>query len=131
MGKNGEKYFSQVFSTTKFVFLFISKKYVEGKWTKIESKAALDAEANGQNVLVISVRFYDSIVEKLPKSKIYWEASKKSPIEIATNIKKMILGNRSSRDASKCGIYRDIKPGDWLNYFEAGNALLMLNVKSF
>ena len=90
-GKEGAEFFHQLFAAdTAYVVMFISKDYVEKKWTRHERRSALSRAIAEEGEYVLPVRFDESLVPGLPDTVQYVRAEDHSPAALAALISEKI-----------------------------------------
>jgi hypothetical protein len=86
-GKDGVEFFHQLFAAdTAYVIMFISKEYVEKKWTRHERRSALSRAIAEEGEYVLPVRFDDTEVPGVPDTLQYLKASDYSPEALAVSL---------------------------------------------
>jgi hypothetical protein len=90
-GKDGVEFFHRLFAAdAAYVVMFISKDYVDKKWTRHERRAALSRAIAEKGEYVLPVRFDDSAVPGLPDTMQYLRAQDYDPAALAALISKKI-----------------------------------------
>ena len=67
-GKNLTDHLAEVYSTSRYVVMFISQAYVEKAWTTLERKHAQDRSLFAQEEYVLPARFADTPVTWMTKT---------------------------------------------------------------
>lgn len=76
----------EIYDTSTFCVVFLSKEYIEKKWTNYEGNVILKRmyrDSNENDVTVFPVRFDDELISRLPFSQECLNANDHTPIELA------------------------------------------------
>ncbi len=92
-GEDLYKKLKDIYNTSTYCIVFLSKEYIEKKWTNYEGNVILKRiykDSSENNTTVFPVRFDDELISRLPFSKECLNAKDYTPIELAEIIIKKL-----------------------------------------
>jgi len=85
-GRNLADHLAQIYATSRFVVMFVSKHYAAKVWTNYERKYAQARALQDQEDVILPARFDDTEIPGLPNTIAYVDLSKITADELAERV---------------------------------------------